>query len=283
LVKAFARALVYGNIWIGFAAASLGLAMTNVISGGLIFDPLFFLLCGRTWMTYTAMRLRSVIQKEISPEGVLLNWVRHHRKLNVLFCALGAGMTFWAVLRLNTLSWIMLAVSAIISLAYVMPVFSVEGVRKEMRELSTIKTGLVALVWAITTVGISWSLFGSGDFPWLLILAVFLLIQGLTVPFDIRDLYFDKQMGLETIANSKGVLFAKAISLILLILSILCFVFYLYAVSNAGLLLFLGTWLAVAIALVFATNENRPEWWYTFLLDGTIIIFSWGLILCLNQ
>lgn len=256
--------------------------MTYVFSGGLIFDPLFFLLFGSTWVTYTAMRLRAVIQKEIAPEGVLLNWVRHHRRLNALFCFLGAGMAVWAVFRLNTLSLVFLIVSAVVSLAYVAPVFSSKGVKKEMREISIIKTGLVALVWAITTVGMPWAMYGSGSFPWLLLLGCFLMIQGLTVPFDIRDIFFDKEIGLQTIANSRGVRFAKGLSALLLVFGIVCFVISLGIANSSMLTLFLAAWLLLSLLVVFFTNEDRPEWWYTFLLDGMILLFSVGLILCLN-
>lgn len=221
------------------------------------------------------MRLKSVLQREVYPEGQLLNWVREHKGLNLAFCAIGLLVAGVSVFFLKPITISLLVISGLISLAYVSRVFSWKGEKRELREISIIKTILVAMVWSIVSVVLVWLEIGTGsDLNWVLLVSFFLIILGLTIPFDIRDIPYDREMGLKTIAMSAGLQRAK-IAATLSVVTGIALVLMLVLSNFFGLLaILLCVWLVIALILLWMTNENRSELWYTGLLDGLIILFS---------
>jgi len=121
-------------------------------------------------------------------------------------------------LRLTTIFY--LSPLALLTLLYAVPVLN--GFKKNLRNTSFIKIWVIALVWALTTVALP-IVEGGILFNIQVTLSIIqrlLLIVVLTLPFDIRDLQFDKR-SLQTIPQLLGVERTKKVGFVFLLLTML--------------------------------------------------------------
>lgn len=102
----------------------------------------------------------------------------------------------------------------LIIFAYVFPVFK----RRNLRSIGKLKIYLVAFSWTIAVI-IAPVVYYGMDFGYALALEaiqVFVLVVALIIPFDIRDLQYDKET-LETIPQKIGIKKSKAVAFLLLL------------------------------------------------------------------
>ena len=99
-----------------------------------------------------------------------------------------------------------------------------------------------------------------------------LFIIGITIPFDIRDLSFDPA-SYKTIPQLFGIKGAKVVASLLVGSTVLGWA-YLYTNNNIGLIGLVSQIIVVAITLVVIRNTKpqRPELYFTGLIDGLIIL-----------
>jgi 4-hydroxybenzoate polyprenyltransferase len=97
-----------------------------------------------------------------------------------------------------------------------------------------------------------------------------LFIFAITLPFDIRDHESDKRMKLTTIPSLIGIGKAKALSIIMLLIFIgLCYLHY-YSSINIEIAMVISV-VSTAL-LILGTHHRRHEYYFTGLLDSTIIL-----------
>ena len=160
-----------------------------------------------------------------------------------------------------------LLLPAALSLAYVLPFIGQS--KKRLRDLNFIKIALIALVWAYVTVLlplIEWEV--ALRFEHLLIYSErCLFIFAITLPFDIRDWAIDKKQGVLTIPAIIGVFKTKILGtatlLGWLILSAL-----LYPIPILGSFICSAL---LSVALLWGSHSKRSDFYYTGLVDGTIL------------
>ncbi len=164
--------------------------------------------------------------------------------------------------KLSLGSILLLLVSGVVSLLYVIPV---KGII--MREIPYMKVYLIAFTWA--AVLILFPMLNEQKFEWnVLIQAVAhaLFIISATIPFDIRDLKFDRDTH-KTIPQVVGIVWSKVISVVLLVL----FLFGMFWVTPS---LLENPFFLVAIAiqflLILLMNENRGDIYCAGAIDGAI-------------
>jgi hypothetical protein len=142
--------------------------------------------------------------------------------------------------------------------------------RFSLRAFWFFKTQLVAFVWAVFTLGIAlgdvWTSYQiTGVFVWFS--AVFFLILALTIPFEIRDWKVDNLAPkLKTIPMVFGLKGTLVLSIVHLILSLLIFLLF---DATAIFLIPLFTLMGIVI---YSLNQDSPEYKYTLVLDGLIIL-----------
>ena len=99
-----------------------------------------------------------------------------------------------------------------------------------------------------------------------------LFILAITIPFDFRDLELDRKNNVATFANAFGVEVAKNWSVLLLgffaILVMLSFLKADYQLVEMNALVISAFFTGVMIK---AADEHQPEWFFSFLLEGTMI------------
>lgn len=160
-----------------------------------------------------------------------------------------------------------LGISAIFGILYAFEFTpNVEG----LRDVPYIKIYLIAILWAMVTVIWPYIRDLSYDFPFALLFSVFFYILACTVPFDIRDVYYDDQQK-RTIPQIFGQLGAKIIAVIFLVVSVVCL---LSIASN----LFSQIWFYLAylgmFILIIFSNEQRPELYFSGGIDFWIVTYG---------
>ena len=167
---------------------------------------------------------------------------------------------------------------AVLSFAYGLPLFAIGDNKFGLRNIPGLKIFLITLVWTMSCVLLpileaqaSHTATLSLNDTTILIAKEFLFIGALAIPFDIRDIFEDKQSGLKTIAVALGeknaYFFCEA-----LLLGYIALLF-LYRENGFGV----NLWALVASVvitgwLIFKSKWKKDEYYFFFLLDGLLIL-----------
>lgn len=254
-------AIVYSNTWISLAAVSLYLSV-KLLFGLAPFTYEVLLIFSATFIGYNLLKLKGL---NLTANNSAFNrWMRQYKP------SIYGLMLFSLLTLLYTLSQVsfhqllVLSVTVIISLVYI-------GIERfNLRTFWFFKTQMVALVWAVFIMGIalaeSWQ-----DFQFVAIFvlfaAIFFFILALTIPFEIRDWKVDKLTpNLKTIPMVFGLKGTLVLSLLHLILSL----FLLLLLSFKSIILI--PLFTVAGIVIYSLNQDSPEYKFTLILDGLIIL-----------
>jgi len=107
----------------------------------------------------------------------------------------------------------------------------------------------------------------------------FLFISALCIPFDIRDVNFDKMRGMKTLPVIAGIKKSVLIAVALLCVFMLLVVFQHFRFGFGGhetiALLLSGSIAMIAVSLA---NPERPKLLFPIMYDGAMLL-QWGLVL----
>lgn len=215
-----------------------------------------------TFSVYNGQRL---IKSTHPTQTPWLMWVQRNEKSLYLATFASGLLTLSCLLligKISLASVILLFTSGIISLFYVIPI---KGVI--MREIPYIKIYLIAITWAV--VLILFPMLNENKFEWTIVLHVLahaLFIISVAIPFDIRDVKFDRDSH-KTIPQVIGIRWAKSISTVLLMS------FLLIMVLSAPQLLVSPVFyiaLTVQLTLLLLMNENRGDIYCAGAIDGAV-------------
>jgi len=175
-------------------------------------------------------------------------------------------------------SKILLIFLAALSFAYGLPLFSMGEKKFGLRNIPGLKLLLITLVWTMSIVLLPVLEAQAAHLATLslrdttiLIAKRFLFIAALAIPFDIRDLFEDKQLGLKTIAVAWGEKNAYLLCQALLA----GYLVLLFLFRNKGFDTdFCALTLSIVVAgwLIFRTKWEKNEYYYFFFLDGVLIL-----------
>lgn len=161
-------------------------------------------------------------------------------------------------------------VAGLLTFLYANPLFVNKKRGFSIRKFWFLKSITVALVWTITSSIIPLIEFQATESQlYLFSLEKFLFILGITIPYDIKDLQKDKlQKGMTSFVMKFGVSITIIVSNFVLFCA-LCLAFYLFPNFRLATILIYTS----AIIINVFTNESRTTHWYTFLVDGLIILY----------
>lgn len=235
-----------------------------------------------TFFTYNGQRLFRLRKKKLRSEnlGARLQWVIKYKNpltfCCILFGIIGLGCTYF----ISPYCWVILVPMGILSIFYVVPVIPFYSKSPTLRDLPYLKIFFIAIVWSITIVWIP--LIDANSEIMLsinLLIALlqnFLFVIAITLPFDIRDIDFDKTGKLKTIPQLLGVKKTIVLSEILLIGSV-ALLYYLCQESNYFYALLVGH--IITMIIVATTKASRKELFFAGLIEGTVlIVYSCTLI-----
>lgn len=179
------------------------------------------------------------------------------------------ALFFLAFISFDLGTYLLIALLFVVAILYRFKWLRVNNIRTALSDLPYLKAFFVALVWTILCVTIPMQ--NSLDL-WRMSLAAFLYFLGLSIPFDIRDLYFDKPQR-RTIPQVLGRLWSHRLSALLIALGYLLVDF---GMSRSIIILSIG--LAIHILLILQTNPNQSRPWLYRLLDWCPVLFAWYLL-----
>jgi 4-hydroxybenzoate polyprenyltransferase len=276
LLKRLVKLLVFGNIWVSFAAVCL--YWETVLLHNLQYSVRLSVgIFGATLFIYNYHRLfrkHAIYTEESSKRH---QWILAHSNLLTGLALAGVGISLLAFLPFMNESLVLkLLPLSIIALFYVLPVVKQNGIWLRPRDLPYLKVFLVSAVWAGITVFLPFLIedaeWTPGASNWLTLIHRFVFIFAITLPFDIRDIQQDRKALVKTFASGLGIDGVKQLSRALLIL-----------VAFAGFAGYFMNWYSggeglglVASAagtgwLISGVDEQSDEWFYVGLLDGTMV------------
>ena len=191
-----------------------------------------------------------------------------------LYAIIGGIASAYLFYRLDLKLQLYLILPGIISVLYVLPLFSK---KKRLRDFNNIKIYLIAIIWGliiglIPYIEVVGNLDGTGI---LYFLEKTFFIFAITLPFDIRDLDIDKSIQVSTIPSKIGK--NKSYNLAYVILGVcMLIVIVLYFLNVYSLPLMIGLILGYIItgALIKLSRDKDDDYFYSGLLDASIIIVA---------
>ncbi|MFI5158992.1 MAG: hypothetical protein ACHQF4_09000 [Sphingobacteriales bacterium] len=185
-------------------------------------------------------------------------------------------------------SKILLTFLAVISFCYSLPLFTLGDKKFGLRNIPGLKQFLITLVWTMSSVLLPvmeslhahLTTISLRDIT-ILLAKRFLFIGALTMPFDIRDIFHDYNLGLKTIpviyGEKKAYLFCQVV--------LIGYVILLFLFRNNG---FNNEFFALTITailagwLIFHSTIEKNDYYYFFWVDG-ILILQYLLLLLFNS
>tara|TARA_B110000196_G_scaffold301265_1_gene295269 strand:+ start:40 stop:897 length:858 start_codon:yes stop_codon:yes gene_type:complete len=275
-MKALAQWFVFGNLWVSICASSLTWLTYFGRSIPIQLTVVAFVFFS-TLIIYN-MNIISGLNaiREKGTNSIRHHWCIANENLLKAFTVIGIIGASICFVNLSIHSWIALVPLVLAAIIYVVPLIGKRGDGTRLREFGLNKIFTISIVWAAVTVvlplinSVGVSVLIEPTF-WLDFLARAVFIFAITLPFDIRDLENDKMINVRTIPMVFGVEKTLRMSIVLLAVYGSASLF----LSNE-ILLGLGHLVGglITAGLVMLTNTNRIDMFYSFILEGTMVILS---------
>lgn len=263
---------VFGNFFIAFCAAAMVLVtyLLNGVTDGSVLLTIF--VANSTFLLYNFhrfaydVRLDSILGFFSSLQSIRF---KSYEKV-IVFLSLITEVTLCFFLQFNTL--VALFCIAIPAIWYSVPF---PGRVKRLRELPAVKMPLLAFVWAFSTVLIPAldSHLPLDLFLWSQFFARWLFVFALCVPFELRDVEFDRSKLVRTIPVVLGEARTKWLGLLAVLaeLAIHQLQFRSNYIDSNKLIVLIVTSIIAAVWIIFY-GKLKGKYFYKLLVDGTMIL-----------
>ncbi|MDQ3109049.1 MAG: hypothetical protein M3R17_04055, partial [Bacteroidota bacterium] len=106
-------------------------------------------------------------------------------------------------------------------------------------------------------------------------IACMAMIFSITIPFDIRDLHYDGEK-LRTLPSLLGVKRSRVLALVALGISVVLVGIVTLYLKNGGVPVFAAysAWSIITGILISKSTPQRPEYYFSFFIDGTMILLA---------
>jgi 4-hydroxybenzoate polyprenyltransferase len=290
VIRNIARFFVFRNVWIALCAVSM-LEETRWFFGEPVeVDALAIFIFFSTFFEYNL----HTFSGKFSPWKPL-NIVQHLfssevKKVLRACIVIGFAGSLASLFFLELKVLMAIGLLAIFTIGYSLPLMKKQGKFIRLREITYLKIFTVAFVWSFVTVIVPMLEFSQTvSFTEIFIIFIrrFLFIYAITIPFEIRDMEREKLFGNISLPMIYGVKTIKVIGIVFIIVFILLcglhekyFAFVLDERNNIFLPLALSG-VAAGFLIVYASSE-RPNWYFKFWTDGTMIL-QFILLILFNQ
>ncbi len=271
-IKKVIDLILYGNFWIALGGLALTLQSQYLLDQTLELKPLAIFVFAATWLLYALHRIVGILRLkdflDIERYGVIAKF-RHHI---IIYAIIAGSVSLWYLFRLSFAVQIALVLPVFFSMAYVLPFF---GKQRRLRDFDQIKIYLVALVWAWVTVVLP--AVNSGlYFSWSLLFMFIeraLFVFAITLPFDIRDLNVDGHSQVSTIPAVLGIQQSITLALGLLLIGFgFVLINFLSGLYTFPIVLMLLLSFASTALLIYLSRSDQHDYFYSGLLDGTMVL-----------
>jgi 4-hydroxybenzoate polyprenyltransferase len=269
--------LLFSNIFMSLCAVAQALVTFHIIDSKPVYSVTGLLFTSTLGIYNFSILLSKPKHPEKSPYK-RVRWFFAHYRLMVTFTMISLLSLIPLFFLLSMESRILLIFLSVLSFCYSLPIFTVGEQKFGLRNIPGLKTFLIALVWTMSCVLLP--VLEAQDLhladismrdTTLMIAKRFLFIFALAIPFDIRDLFNDRQAGLKTIPVAWGEKNAYLFCQFLLA----GYIVLLFLFRNNGFSLdFWGlTTTALLMGwLIFKSKWEKDEYYYFFYMDGVLIL-----------
>ncbi|MVN20287.1 hypothetical protein GO621_01900 [Mucilaginibacter sp. HMF7410] len=222
-----------------------------------------------------------LLSKPKHPESSPLKrvrWFFAQYKLMVVITIISAMLLLPLFFLVSAKSRVLLIFLSVLSVGYGMPMFSKGNQKFGLRNIPGLKLLLIGFTWALSVVLLPtfetqniYHLTVSRTDILLLTAKRFLFITAMAIPFDIRDLFNDRKLGLKTVPVVFGEKNAYLLCQFLLAGHlVLLFLFKDHGFDNS----FFALTLTIILAgwLIFRSKFEKNEYYYFFYVDGVLIL-----------
>jgi len=275
ILKDTVNLLIYGGGFIGLCAACMT-ALTFELTGQDDNHLQYVLLIGTaTAALYSMHRViglqKSALMMTTDRFAVIRKYQFHIRVYAVLWIIL----SIWLVQPLWDIRFVAwLIPGGTIALAYVIPFMS--GGRR-LRDLGWGKILMIGWSWSWLTAVLPMWYFAHASIQMTIIHGIERLcfIMLITIPFEIRDIKLDRSLGLITMPEKLGNRRTRRIAIYLGIVTVLLSFIGSLHYFNTPYGLAMTTICLIVIPLVGFSYKTNDDYFFSGLMDGTMILALW--------
>ncbi len=255
---------VYSNIHVSISVACLILITGKMFDINTSKESMF--MAGATFVAYHLIRYLN--RFKYGKKHLLEEFSNQYKtEIKVLLFIVGLS-SFYLMVCFELEQLIKLFPFGILTLLYAFGFVNVNGVKYSLRYIPVVKIFVIAFVWAGVSV---FFLLDLSAKTLVFFLQMMLFVLALTIPFDIRDLFFDEHQ-IKTIPVLIGVKKTKIIGIFFMILSVIIHYMFAFSFFNEYLLI------AVILALlIMFSSPKQSKFYASFWVEG--IPFLWYLLI----
>jgi 4-hydroxybenzoate polyprenyltransferase len=269
--------LLFSNVFMSLCAVAQALLTFSIIDSKPVYAVVGLLFTSTLGIYNFSILLSKPKYPEKSPYR-RVRWFFAHYRLMVTFTIVSLLSLVPLFFFLSMESRILLIFLALLSFGYGLPLFAIGDQKFGLRNIPGLKAFLITIVWTLSCVLVpileaqDQHLTDISMRDTIIMLAKrFLFIAALTVPFDIRDLFQDKKLGLKTVAVVWGEKNAYLFCQVLLAGYIV--LLFLLRRNGFNVDFFALTLTAILTGwLIFRSKWEKNEYYYFFYLDGVLIL-----------
>jgi 4-hydroxybenzoate polyprenyltransferase len=268
---------LFSNLFMSLCAVAQALVTFHLIGSKPVPTVTGLLFTSTLGIYNFSILLTKPAKPEASPYR-RVRWFFSHYRLMVTFTIVSLLSLIPLFFLLSMESRILLVFLSILSFCYSIPLFTIGEHKFGLRNIPGLKPILITLVWTLSCVllpileaeNLHLADVSMRD-TMIMIAKRSLFIGALTVPFDIRDLFQDRQSGLKTIPVAWGEKNAYLFCQVLLAGYIV--LLFLFRNNGFNVDFFALTLTALLMGwLIFRSKWEKDEYYYFFYLDGVLIL-----------
>ena len=264
---------IYSNLHIALCAAIYVLGAYSLAHIDINWSFVGIIFSG-TVISYNLHRWIGYFKASVDDRPNRFRFVIEHKTSLVTISALLSLISLVCVYYLPWPYWTALVPLGLITLAYLLPLFS--GGKKRLRDLPYVKIFVIALVWSALFV---LPIRLSSPLGWIDEMVIFIekfcFFLALTIPFDIRDKQIDYQQRVKTFGTELSI--KQNLTLAWILISICVGIsFYLYAIGIYRLNTLIAILLLYCLLGYLCKHAVKPrtELFYLGVMDGMILLIG---------
>ena len=268
--------ILFGNIYVAFGAVCLiqsTLIQLEIKNHLFSYSLLTFFA---TLFIYNLQRVFYSPQNNNSLNSIRRKWIFENQFSIKALCIIGFTGVAISFFYNDYKIIFYLSPLLILSIAYFLPFV-------KLRKNTWFKLLTLAIVWTTVTAVVPMLLIDTNPFSRNNILHFFVrftFLISICIPFDIRDMKVDKAENIFTLSQKLGENKTRWIALGFMLIYILLIVAeYFFKMFSMKIFVALMLTAIVNAIIVFMSSSKRSEYFYTALLDGTMILQGVGLLL----
>ncbi len=278
-LRKFINLILYSSLWIAVCAAAQ-VQLTYILTGNpQDLDQFTLFVFSSTIGLYGVHRLVGIrIVRAFENEGRFAV-IKHYKSHIIVYSIAGFIASGILFILLPIQTWFYLIIPIAISAAYVIPT---NKAGKRLRDLPLVKIFLLAASWSMLTTTVPLLNIGFTESGPLVLIFIerFLFVFAITIPFDIRDMDVDNGTGLRTLPHVLGIKQSKILAVAVLTLSTgATALLVTREIYSADIVQPYSVFFILAALLIWGSNSKRSDYYYSGLLDGTMMLLYLLLVI----